>query len=73
MLVALIQRDKTSAVMCAIIGPTVIISSRPEAASTRAEAASVHVMDDSARASHGIFRLGPWRQQNFLKLVKVLL
>ena len=60
-------------VMSAIIGPTVTISSRPEAASTRAEAACVHVMDHSARASHGIFRLGPRRQQNFLKVVKVLL
>ena len=60
------------AVMTAIIGPTVV-SSRLEAASTRAEATCVHVMDDSACAFHGIFWLGPRRQQNLLKVVKVLL
>ena len=65
-------RRACCAVMSAIIGPTVV-SSRPEAASTGAEATCVHVMDDSARAFHGIFRLGPRRQQNLLKVVKGLL
>eukprot|EP00964_Phaeocystis_antarctica_P122551 scaffold86223_cov62-Phaeocystis_antarctica.AAC.6 len=65
-------RPACRAVITAIIGP-IVASSRPETASMRAETMCVHVMDDSSRAFHSFFRLGPRRQQNLLKVVKVLL